>query len=107
MATSPLEKKKDLLEVSTLLRLWWGEKRRPQAVGDTSFPFFGHLLALWTSALACPEVNGDAAHIPDLLRPKSAAEQFQASCSTPFSLPLFVIVPFFGLPPFFFTLLGP
>ncbi|CAJ1339202.1 unnamed protein product, partial [Effrenium voratum] len=46
-------------EVSTLLRLWWGEKRRPQAVGDTD--------------------NGDAAHSPDLLRPKSAAEQFQAA----------------------------
>ncbi|CAJ1346160.1 unnamed protein product, partial [Effrenium voratum] len=44
------EKKKDLLEVvqsfhpeasvrlnvSTLLCLWWGEKRRPQAVGDTA-----------------------------------------------------------------------
>ncbi|CAJ1344814.1 unnamed protein product, partial [Effrenium voratum] len=35
LGDQPPEKKKDLLEVSTLLRLWWGEKRRPQAVGDT------------------------------------------------------------------------
>ena len=41
----PPEKKKDLLEVSTLLRLWWGEKRRPQAVGDT---------ALWTLRTKLP-----------------------------------------------------
>ena len=36
LGDQPPEKKKDLLEVSTLLRLWWGEKRRPQAVGDTA-----------------------------------------------------------------------
>ncbi|CAJ1350906.1 unnamed protein product, partial [Effrenium voratum] len=76
LGDQPPEKKKDLLEVvqsfhpeasvrlnvSTLLCLWWGEKRRPQAVGDT----------------AAKQDNGDAAHSPDLLRPKSAAEQFQA-----------------------------
>ncbi|CAJ1412877.1 unnamed protein product, partial [Effrenium voratum] len=73
LGDQPPEKKKDLLEVvqsfhpeasvrlnvSTLLCLWWGEKRRPQAVGDT----------------AAKQDNGAAAHSPDLLRPKSA---FQA-----------------------------
>ena len=50
-----------------------------------------------SSALACPEDNGDAAHSPDLLRPK----QFQASCSTPFSLPLFVHCSLFRSPSLF------
>ena len=36
LGDQPPEKKKDLLEVSTLLRLWWGKKRRPQAAGDTA-----------------------------------------------------------------------